>query len=127
MRFTIRFLAVGLIILSLVGCVSTITNLTPSQQPRNATGLYPVGVAWDTRLATIRPQTLTPYVIVGDNAYPLQPTPLMSNRWETVIPVPATERFVHYHFKIDYEYSRMGKPGKSSVLSQDYTFRIMEK
>jgi hypothetical protein len=57
----------------------------------------------------------------------MQLTPAMSNRWETVIPVPPSERFVHYHFKVDYEYRRMGKPGKSSKLSQDYTFRIVDK
>ena len=110
-----------------VGCASTITNLTPSQQPRNAAGLYPVAVAWDTGQATIRPQSLTPQVVVGDKTYPMQAMPLMSNRWETVIPAAATDRFVHFHFKIDYDYNRMGKPGKSSVLSQEYTFRILDK
>ena len=127
MRTFMRFLPVALLALGLAGCATTITNLTPSQQPRNANGLYPVAVAWETRQATIRPQTLTPYVVVGDNAYPLQATPFMSNRWEAVIPVPAEERFAHYHFKIDFEYSRMGKPGKSSMLSQDYTLRILDK
>ena len=80
------------VMIFLAGCASTITNLTPSQLPRNANGLYSVSVAWDTQQQTVRPQTLTPYVIVGMESYPMRPTLLMSNRWETVFPVPATEK-----------------------------------
>jgi hypothetical protein len=127
MRMITKFLLLALVTVWLVGCASTITNLSPSQLPRNANGQYPVAVAFDTRQATIRPQTLTPYVIVGETAYPMQPTPLITNRWEAVIPVPASERFAHYHFKLDYEYTRMGKPGKNSMLSQDYTLRILDQ
>ena len=111
----------------LAGCVSTITNLTPSQLPRNANGLYAVAVAWDTQQQTVRPQTLTPYVIVGLESYPMRPTLLMSNRWETVIPVPPTEKSVRYHFKVDYEYNAMGQPKKGSKLSQEYTLEVTEK
>ena len=111
----------------LAGCVSTVTNITPSQQRRNANGLYPIEFAWDTRQETIRPQSLTPYVVVGMNSYPMRPTSMMSNRWESVIPVPATENFVHYHFKVDYEYNAIKKPGKGSKLSQGYTLEIVDK
>jgi hypothetical protein len=126
MRMMMRVFALALA-LGLVGCTSTVTNLTPSQQPRNANGLYPVGVAWDTQKASIREQSVTPYIIVGETAYPMQRTPFLTNRWDGVIPVPATERFANYHFKIDYEYGRMGKPGKNSILSQDYSLRILDK
>ena len=112
----------------LAGCVSTITNLTPSQLPRNANGLYAVAVAWDTQQQTVRPQTLTPFVIVGLESYPMRPTLLMSNRWETVIPVAPTEKSVRYHFKVDYEYNAaLKKPQKSSKLSQEYTLDVMDK
>lgn len=113
--------------LLLPGCASTITNLTASQQRRNPNGLYPVDLAWDTRQQTVRAESLTPYVVVGLEAYAMRPTSMMSNRWETVIPVPATEQFVHYHFKVDYQYNAMKQPQKGSKLSQGYTLEIVEK
>ncbi len=113
--------------LLLPGCASTITNLTASQQRRSPNGLYPVDVAWDTRQQTVRPESLTPYVVVGLEAYAMRPTSMMSNRWETVIPVAATEKFVHYYFKVDYQYNAMKKPRKGSKLSQGYTLEILEK
>ena len=128
MRTLKRLLPLLCATIFLAGCVSTITNLTPSQLPRNSNGLYPVSVAWDTQQQTVRPQTLTPYVIVGLESYPMRPTLLMSNRWETVIPVPSSEKSVRYHFKVDYEYNAaLKKPQKSSKLSKEYTLEIAEK
>ena len=127
MRTVKKLLPLLCLTLFLAGCASTITNLTPSQLPRNATGLYAVSVAWDTEQQTVRPQTLTPYVVVGLNTYPMRPSPLMSNRWDTVIPVPATDTLVHYHFKVDYEYNAIGKPKHGSKLSKDYTLEIGAK
>src|SRR5688572_33306420 len=76
------------------GCTSTITNLTPSQMSRNSTGLYPVEIAWKSREHAIKHETIKPYVIVGNEAYAMRPTPIVSNRWETVVPVPPTENLI---------------------------------
>jgi hypothetical protein len=57
----------------------------------------------------------------------MKPTPLMTNRWEGVVPVPANADVVHYRYKFDFLYNAMGPPGSDSVLSQEYTLRIIEK
>jgi hypothetical protein len=111
----------------LAGCTSTITNLTPSKQPRNTAGLYPVEVAWDTREQVVRPESLTPYVVVDFESYKMQPTLGMKNRWEAQIPVPADRTVVPYHFRVDYEYNSYGKPKPGSKLSQGYKLEITDK
>jgi hypothetical protein len=111
----------------LAGCTSTITNLTPSKQARNATGMYPVEVAWDSREQVVRPETLTPYVVVEFESYKMRPTLGMKNRWEVLIPVPADKNMVPYQFRVDYEYNSYGKPKPSSKLSQSYKLEITDK
>ena len=110
----------------LAGCSSTVTNLTPSKQPRNAAGHYPVEVAWDTREQTVRPATLHPFVVVGFESYPMRPTLGMKNRWETVIPVPPDKNAVAYHIRFDYDYNAFGKPQKGSRLSPGYKLEVLD-
>ncbi len=111
----------------LAGCTSTITNLTPTQQPRNASGLYPIEVAWDSREQVVRPETLTPYVVVEFESYKMRPTLGMKNRWEVSIPVPADKTVVPYHFRVDYQYNSYGEPKPGSKLSQGYKLEIVDK
>lgn len=122
----LRIMPVAWLAVLMVGCTSTITNLTPSRQPRAASGMYPVEMVWDTRQQTVRPTTLQPFVIVEFQSFPMRPTLGVQNRWETVIPVPAGQNSVSYHIRVDYEYARFGKPQKSSRLSPGYRFDILE-
>ena len=112
----------------LAGCVSSsITNLTSTRQPRNPTGLYPIDYEWSTSQQTIRPDTITPYVVVGFDFYKMHQTLKMTNRWEVLIPVPADKNSVNYYFKVDYDYNRIGKPGKQSLRSPGYKLYVTEK
>jgi hypothetical protein len=122
MKLSLALLASALI---LSGCVSsTITNLTPAQQRRNAENLYPVEAAFETRERAVRKETIRPYVIVGMNAYPMDRTPLLSNRWEVLVPVPLDADQVHYRFKFDYDYLSMPQRRSSSRLSPTYQLQI---
>jgi len=113
--------------LLLAGCTSTITNLTPTKQARNASGLYPVEVAWDSREQVVRSETLTPYVVVEFESYKMHPTLGMKNRWEAQIPVPPDKTVVPYHFRVDYQYNSFGEPKPGSKLSQGYKLEILDK
>jgi hypothetical protein len=116
-----------LLILSFLvtGCSTTITNLTPRQQIRNETGLYPFEVAWDSNERAIRKETIQPYVIIGQNSFPMQPTPMVPNRWETLIPIPHGENFVNYRYKFDYDYSSIPQRRKGSRLSPPYRLDLL--
>ncbi len=126
MSYIRKFFPLILLPLLLAGC-SSITNLTPLQQTRNATGLYPVEVAFASRQQSLRWETIQPYVVVGTEMYPMRPTALMRNRWETLVPVPAGKNSVEYHFKFDYEYNDMGPRGRDSKMSGIYKLTILEK
>jgi hypothetical protein len=113
--------------LLLGGCTATITNLTPTQQIRNANNLYPVEVALSSRQQTMRWGSLKPQIVVGSEFYPMHPTSLMTNRWEGLVPVPAGANAVQYHYKFDYLENAFGPPIPGSAASQEYTLRILDK
>jgi len=104
----------------------TITNLTATQQPRNPSGQYLIEYAWHSNQQSVRPDTITPCVVVGFQTYPMHRVLRTTNRWETYIPVPPDQDSVRYHFKVDYEYSRLSKkPGKASLISPEYRLTIV--
>lgn len=106
------------------GCTAVFTNLTPQQQPRNPNDLYRVAVAFQTRQQTLRWETIQPHVVVGQEFYPMHPTPLLKNRWEALIPVPSDRDLIHYQYKFDFEYNAIGARKADSAASPIYTLRI---
>jgi len=111
----------------LAGCSTTITNLTPSQQVRNPSGLYPISAAWHSPQQSIVKDSIKAYVIVGLEAYPMQLTPLTKNRWETLVPVSANKNILNYQFKYDFVYLSMPERKGNSMLSQPFQLRIVDK
>ena len=120
-----KLLPVALLGLLLTGCVSTITNLTPKQESRNPNGFYPVEVAFTSTQQSLRWESIHPTVVVGKDFYPMRFTPLMTNRWETLIPAPLGANSIAYRFKIDYTYNAFGsEPKQNSKLSPIYRLEI---
>jgi hypothetical protein len=113
--------------LLLSGCTTTITNLTPSTQKRNPNALYPIEVELDTRDATIRHESIKPYVLVGSQSYPMQQTLGLKNRWETLVPVPPDKEYVSYRFKVNYDNRRIPEARPNSRLSQPFQLQVLDK
>ncbi len=124
-----QLLAILLAPLLLAGCATptNVTNLTPRTSIRNADGLYPVEVEWKSRQQTMRRESIKASVMVGNDFYPMRPAPVVKNRWETLVPVPADKEFVHYRIKFDYEYNSIPVPRADSLLSPSYQLRIVDK
>ena len=122
-----KFLPLLFLPLLLAGCNATLNNLTPQQQVRNADNLYPVEIAVASRQQTMRWQSIRPEIVVGSEFYKMRPTPLMTNRWEGLIPVPPGTSAVNYRYKVNYEYNAMGAPRTDSIRSPEYTLRIVDK
>ena len=120
-----RILPLLLVPLLLSGCAATLTNLTPRQQNRNDNNLYPVEVAMSSRQQSLRWDSIQPQIIVGSQSYPMRPTPLMTNRWEGLIPVPDDQDVVHYHYKLDFKNNAFGAPRPDSATSREYTLHII--
>ncbi len=125
MRTIFKSLSLLVLPIFLASCAtSSLTNLTPSSYPRNATGQYMIEMEMDTTQQTLIPSSLNPMVVVGFDSYPMRPTKKTVNRWETLLPIPANKDSVSYHFKVDYEYKRFGNPGRGSLSSQEYKLAI---
>jgi hypothetical protein len=122
-----KFLPLAALPLLFAGCQATFTNLTPHQQVRNTNNLYPVEVALDSRQQTLRWDSIEPKIMVGTSFYTMRPTPLMTNRWEGLVPVPQGSSLVHYRYKFDYKYNAVGAPKSDSALSPEYSLRIIEQ
>ena len=123
-----KWLSLLLLPALIAGCAtSTLTNLTSSHQPRNTDGQYLVELKMDTTQQTLRPETVTPHVVVGFDSYPMRPQLKMTNRWEALVPVPASASVVNYHFKVDYQYNKFGPPGQESMRTPQYKLEILDK
>jgi hypothetical protein len=109
------------------GCATTLTTLTPAQQSRNANNLYPVEVAWDTSQRTIVKNTVRGFVIVGADMYPMQKTPIVKDRWETLIPVPPDQNSTHYKFKFEYDVLQIPQRRAGSDSTREYRLEIVDK
>jgi len=115
-------------VILLAGCATAeFTRLTPNVQPRNANNLYPVETALESKQQSLRWDSIKAYVLVNGQTLPLRPVPLVKNRWEGVVPVPATATAVNYRFKFDYLYNNFGTaPKPSSVSSKVYTLKVVD-
>jgi len=111
--------------LALTGCISSsVTNLTPRNQDRNAENVYPMEIEFNSNLRTIRPDSIRPYVQIGNDNYLMRRTPVVPGRWETLVPVPASQNLVNYRVKVDFQYNTMGGSKPNSVLSSSYQLVI---
>jgi hypothetical protein len=120
-----RVLPLCMLTLLLASCTtSLITNLTPSTLPRNPSGQYLVEMKLDSSQQTLRPESIKAFVLVGFESYPMRPTLKMTNRWEALVPIAADKDSIIYHYKVDYQYNRFGKPGQGSRLSPEYKLTI---
>ena len=110
--------------LLLAGC-TTISNLTPSQYPRTADSRYRLEASWRTSQQSIRPESIKPTVVIGFNSYEMHPIPLVEDRWEAFVPVPADTDVIYFRYKFDFmKNSFGGKPRPDSLMSSEYKLRI---
>jgi len=108
----------------LTGCTS-ITNLTPSHYPRDPSGNYRVEAQWYSNRQAVREDSFKPLVIVdGVKSVPMQPVPLVTDRWEAFIQVPADKDVVLYRYKFDFLDNTIGGPKPNSMMSRDYELHI---
>jgi hypothetical protein len=110
--------------LVLTGCASMFSNLTPTQQPRNANNLYPVEVAFGSSQTTLRWDSIHPYLLVNGQLYDMHQTPLMTNRWEGYVPVAPSDSSVTYRYKFDYLNNEFGQPKPNSAYSPAYSLQV---
>jgi hypothetical protein len=124
-----KFLPVLLLPVLFAGCQTQFysTNLTPLHQVRTTNNLYTVEVAVASHQQTLRWDSIHPQVVVGHESYNMRPTPLMTNRWEGLVPVPAGTSTVRYRYRFDFEANAFGAPQPQSAASKEYTLRIVDQ
>jgi len=86
-----------------------------------------VEVAMSTRQGTIRWDSIEASIMVGTNRYPMRSTPLMTNRWEGLVPVPAYTNQALYRYRLDFLYNDFGGAKRDSALSDQYRLLILDE
>ena len=107
------------------GC-SSITNLTPSQLPRSDSGLYPFEVVFESKATALADDSIQAYLILDDQMIKMQRTPLLTNRWEVLAPIPVGTESVSYRYKINYQWKDFGKRRENSRLSEPFYLNVTE-
>jgi hypothetical protein len=117
---------IGLCLLAalLIGCATTVTNITSTSQPRNANNQYLIEFQWDTSEQAVIPDSVQPYVVTGFDTYEMRPVLRMTNRWETYVPAGPDKNVIIYSFKVEYETRAFGGTQKHSRNSQEYKLYI---
>ena len=105
----------------------TITNLTPSRLYRKDNGQYEFAVEWYSRQQSLVKDSMQAYVVVGLERYEMQRVPYLTNRWETLVPIPETEDLVTYRYRFDYQYRAIPTRKEDSKLSRFYQLIILEE
>ncbi len=100
--------------------------MTPRQIPRSQDGLYLFEARFDSNQRAIRPDSFTPYVVLGTNFHAMQPTLLTSNRWEAWVPLPSDQSRINYHFKFNYLYNSIPRPREDSLNSQTFQLEVID-
>jgi hypothetical protein len=126
MRIIKHALPALLLPLLIAGCSTSITNLTPQVTGRNPNNTYPVEAAFKSTQQSLRWDSIQPTVVVGNDTYPMRPTPLMTNRWETLIPVPPDHNAVIYSIKFDYYKNGFGAAQPDSAISKRYRLQVTD-
>ena len=58
----------------------------------------------------------------------MRQVPIVKNRWEGLIPVPANQKVANYRFKFEYLYNSFGnEPQRDSTLSPVYKLKILDQ
>jgi len=120
----IRRILAALAVLMLTGCHS-ITNLTPSSLPRAQHGLYRFEMAWDSSQQSARVETVTPFVMIGHQLFPMERTRVTQKRWECFVPVAHDRNTVHYQYKVNYGYYGFEDSKTNSLQSAPFSLRIV--
>ena len=80
-----------------------------------------------SRQQSLRWDSIRPQIIVGKDSYPMRTTPLMTNRWEGLVPVPKGANLVHYRYKFDFDYNAFGSARPDSAISPEYVLKVTEQ
>jgi len=121
-----RFLEILVLAFLASGCTTTtLTNLTPKEMPRNPNGLYQFEVIWDSNQQSIVKDSIKGYVVIGTEMFSMKKTPLLKNRWEGLVPIPADKDLVNYYYKFDYQYRSFPDRRYNSKLSPPYELKIV--
>ncbi len=123
-----RMLLISLLGVLFTGCTTTtITNLTATRLPRKDNGQYRVEVEYATRQESLVKDSMKAYVIVGDDKYPMQRTPMLPERWETLVPIPKDQTVLTYRFRFDYEYKAIPTRRSESRETRFYQLFLLDK
>ena len=81
---------------------------------------------FNTRATSVAHDSIQAYLMLDGDMFEMQRTPLLTNRWEVLAPVPAGKDNINYRFKVNYQWKDLGGRKENSKLSDVYNLQIGE-
>ena len=120
-----KMLLISTAALLVSGCAS-VTNLTPSQVPRDESGLYPFEMIFNTKATSVAHDSVQTLFNAGWRADPDGAHSAFDQSLEVLAPIPAGKELVNYQYKVNYQWKDLGKRKENSKLSEPFELRIQD-
>jgi len=88
--------------------------------------MYSFSVEWASKQRALIDESVKVYVVMGNKKYEMRRTPMLPERWETLVPVDENEDLVNYRYRFDYEYKGIPATRNNTIESNPYTLIILD-
>ncbi len=87
----------------LAGCQTvTLTNLTPATMPENPSQIYTFTLRISARTNTVPPESITPYIVVDGQSFPMKRSPIGEGLYEFEYQLPPNRDEIAYYYLVNY-------------------------
>jgi hypothetical protein len=85
------------------GCATmSLTNLTPSSQPENPSGIYTFTLRVTPKSSSVVPDTIAPHIVVGGESHDMQKNATIPGIYEFDYKLPPGQDSIGYYFLVSY-------------------------
>ncbi len=126
-RNLLKWLGVLGLVTLLAGCGPTLKNLTPSEVPRNPSGIYTLSVAVRSTDGSVRRDSFDPRVTVDGFTHKMVPSEQGPYIYDYDFAMPEGRSEARYFFTLDYQTEQRGSVTSRKIASETERLRLLDR